>query len=159
MKHMTLAILRSNDGESELMLQFEAHATYATEPGFEASIRLQGQHWDGDHTHKLAVTIENLWLRAQDLLRLQETLADWLGRPMHQLDPTDLDGEFQLACLPGQSVALRFGARREVSAGRNPIVTVAFAAGALMGEFHFFTDQSCLELFRRDLSAALQSSG
>jgi hypothetical protein len=156
---MTLAILRSNDGESELALQFEARVAYATEPGLEASVRLRGQHWDGDHTHDLVVEIDTLWLRAQELSRLRETLADWLKRPMHRLDPDDLDGEFQLACLPGQCVTLRFGARPDVSHDRNPVVTVAFAAGALTGEFNFTTDQSCLELFRRDLSAALQSSG
>jgi hypothetical protein len=33
----------------------------------------------------------------------------------------------------------------------NPVVTIAFSVGALRGEFHFVTDQSCLTLFAQDL--------
>lgn len=69
-----LATLRSNDGASELALQFEARTTYATEARVEASVRLRGEHSDGDHTHPLDVSIETLCLRMRELRRLHETL-------------------------------------------------------------------------------------
>jgi hypothetical protein len=78
---------------------------------------------------------------------------------MERLDPADLDRAFDLARLPAQTLVIRFGPREDVIVGRYPIITVNFAAGGLAGEFHFVTDQSCLDLFARDLSSAIGDVG
>ena len=153
------AQLRSNDGASVLVLGLEERANYATEAGFESSIHIAGRHWDGDHTHQIDVSMPGIWLRKGDLLELRETLATWAVRPLHELTPAFLSGEFQLARLPGQSVLIRFGPRPDVDDRRNPIVTIALAAGSLAGAFHFSTDHSCLDAFRRHIDAALDEAG
>jgi hypothetical protein len=70
----------------------------------------------------------------------------------------ELSGDFRLARLPGQTVSVRFGSRPDTISHLNPVVTVTFSAGALHGEFHFVTDQSCLTLFAQDLSEELVGS-
>jgi len=152
------AQLRSNDGESALTLGLEEPSSYATDAGFESSVFIAGQHWDGDHTHPVELSIQGLWLREADLLELRETIRRWLARPLHELTPGSLIGDFQLARLPGQTVLIRFGARSDVDDKRNPIVTVAVAARAFSGEFHFPTDQSCLDAFRRQLDSRLDGA-
>jgi hypothetical protein len=156
---MMPAHLRSDDGESLLALGLEQRAEYATEPGFEGSVRFQGQHWDGDHHHSLQVSVNGLWLRFDGLRALCDFVATWLARPLHELTPEYLVGEFQLARLPGQSVIVRLGPRSEVEQTRNPIVTVVLAAGSLSGEYYFPSDQSCLGAFTRELTDALVGIG
>lgn len=153
------AQLRSNDGNSVLLLGLEEPSSYATDAGFESSIRIVGQHWDGDHTHPIELSIQSLWLRREDLVELHRAISGWLARPLRELTQAFLGGEFQLARLPGQTAIIRFGARPEVDDRRNPIVTAFLAAGALSGEFHFSTDQSCLDAFRRQLDSRLDGTG
>lgn len=69
-----------------------------------------------------------------------------------------LQGEFQLARLFGQSVRIRFGSRSDVIEGRHIVVTVAFAAGPLSGEYYFLSDQSCFQSFNHELNAALDGT-
>ena len=153
------AELRSNDGESAIALDLERRFTYATEPGFEGSMQIRGRHWDGDHSHGIEVAIAGMWLRAEDLREMRSVVARWLARPLSELKAELLHGEFQLARLPGQSVRIRFGSRPDVIEGGHVVVTVAFAAGPLSGEYHFLSDQSCLEPFSRELNAALDGTG
>ena len=67
----------------------------------------------------------------------------------------DLNGGFELARLPWQSIHIRFGPRSDTVSNLNPVVSITFSAGTLRGEFHFVTDQSCLGLFAQELSIAL----
>jgi hypothetical protein len=69
-----------------------------------------------------------------------------------------LNGAFELARLPGQSVHVRFGSRDDTTSDLDPVISVSFSSGALQGEFHFTTDQSCLALFVEELSAELVRS-
>jgi hypothetical protein len=153
------AELRSNDGESVLILGLEEPASYATDAGFESGIRIAGRHWDGDHTHQIEASVQGIWLRQGDLLELREAIRNWLVRPLHELTPASLSGEFQLARLPGQSALIRFGPRPDVDDRRNPVATVLLVAGAFSCEFHFPTDQSCLDAFRRQLNSRLEGAG
>jgi hypothetical protein len=153
------AQLSSNDGESALILGLEDPCSYATDAGFESSIGITGRHWDGDHTHQIELSVQGIWLRQDDLLALREALRMWLARPLHELTPESLSGEFQLARLPGQAALIRFGERPDVDDRRNPIVTVSLAAGGFSGEVHFPTDQSCLEAFHRQLGSRLEGAG
>jgi hypothetical protein len=74
---------------------------------------------------------------------------------MDKLLTCDLTGSFGLARLPGQQIELRFGPRPDVVTTPNPVVSVLFSAGSLKGEFHFITDQSCLNLFAQELQAVM----
>jgi hypothetical protein len=143
--------LASSDGEWELALTLLHAETYATEPGFQTSFHARGQHWDGDHYFPLEVSIQGLWRRPPQLRRLRDRLTDWLGLPLADLDPVKLDGVHILSGLPGQLLSVRFGKRDEIPSSLKPVVTVNFAAGAVSGEFHFETDQSCLGAFRSGL--------
>ena len=153
------AQLRSNDGESVLVPGLEARATYATDPGFESSIRISGRHSDGDHTHALEFSVAGIWLREDDFRDLRDVVATWLARPLRDLTPDSLNGEFQLARLPGQSVLIRFGSRSDVDDRRNAIVTISILAGQLSCEFHFPCDQSCLEASRREMDLSIDVAG
>jgi hypothetical protein len=151
--------LRSNDGESAIALDLKRRFTYATEPGFEGSMQICGRHWVGDHTDDINVSIAGIWLRAEDLRELRSVVAGWLARPLSELNAELLQGEFQLARMPGQSVRIRFGSRPDVIGGRHVVVTVAFVAGPLSGEYYFLSDQSCLQSFSDELNAALDVTG
>ena len=153
------AQLGSNDGESQLAFDLERGSTYATDLGFEGSVCLRGRHWDGDHTHGIELAIAGMWLRADDLREMRDVIARWLARPLHELKSEFLRCEFELARLPGQSVCIRFGPRPDVIEGRHLVVTVAFAAGPLSGEYHFVSDPSCLQIFSQELKAALEDAG
>ncbi len=158
-KQVMRAELRSNDGESAFALDLEGRSTYATEPGYEAFVQIRGRHWDGDHTHDIDVAIAGMWLRAEDLRELRNGIARWLARPLSELKAELLQGEFQLARLFNQSVRIRFGSRPDVIEGHHVVVTVTFAAGPFSGEYHFLSDQSCLQSFSHELTSALDGAG
>jgi hypothetical protein len=153
------ATLKSNDGEAEFRIEFGTPADYATDSGFESSIFLCGQHWDGEHTFPLRSSIEGLWLRSADILALREHILRWIGQPLDRLLVEDLNGDFQLGRLPGQSVRILFGPYGETKSHLNPTVTIRFSAGVLHGEFYFITDQSCLAIFAQQLSALTPLKG
>jgi hypothetical protein len=137
------------------VVELVAPAQYAHDLGFESSIHLRGQHWDGDHTFPFSTSIKGLWLRAVNLEALRDHIVRWTGQPMEQLRPEGLSADFELARLPGQSVRVRFGPRPDTISDLNPVVSITFSAGAMEGKFHFVTDQSCLALFAQELSGAL----
>ena len=148
--------LLSNDGDAQFVIEMGSPSEYACEMGFESSISVRGEHWDGDHTFPFSTSIQGLWLQAEKLNKLREHVSLWTALYLDRLIVDDLDGEFELACLPGQRVCVRFGSRRETIADdSHPVVSVAYSAGALQGEFHFVTDQSCLSLFCQDLLTEL----
>ena len=150
------ATLLSNNGDAQFVIEIGSPSEYACEVGFESSISIRGRHWDGDHSFPFLTSIQGLWLRSEELNKLRERVARWIALPLDRLVVDDLDGEFELACLPGQRVCVRFGSRRDTIADdSHPVVSVAYSAGALQGEFHFVTDQSCLSLFCRDLLTEL----
>ena len=146
------ATLPSNNGEEYFAIDFRAPAEYAHDPGFESSIHLRGRHWDGDHTFPFSTSVEGLWLRTADLTALREHVTRWLRQPLECLIAKDLNADFRLARLPGQSVRVCFGSRPDTVSELNPVVSISFSAGALQGEFHFVTDQSCLTLFAQELA-------
>jgi hypothetical protein len=152
------ATLQSKSGESRFVIELGLPAEYAHDPGFESSISFRGEHWDGDHTSPLSTLIEGLWLRTGDLVALLDHIAQWVSQPLDQLMANGLNGAFELARLPGQSVRVRFGSRDDTTSDLDPVITVSFSAGALQGEFYFTTDQSCLALFVEELSAELVRS-
>lgn len=152
------ATLNSNSGGAAITLAFGASSEYAHDPGFDASIDIRGQHWDGDHTFPIHSSVSGVWLRAQDVAELRDFISRWLAQPLEQLRTEGLDGEFQLARLPEQNVTLRFGSREDTISHLNPVVTAELAAGALRVEFHFVTDQSCLTIFSRELTALLSQA-
>jgi hypothetical protein len=93
------------------------------------------------------------------LEKLRGHIARWSILPLDRLVADDLDGEFELACLPYQKICIRFGSRRDTIADdSHPVVSVLYSAGAMQGEFHFVTDQSCLSLFCQELSVELERS-
>ena len=152
------ATLPSNNGEAQFVIEFGAAAKYACDSGFESSMTIRGQHWDGDHTFPFSTSIEGFWLRTADIVALRDHIARWIHQPLERLIADDLSGEFQLARLPGQSIHVRFGPRNDTISDRHPIFSISFSAGALKGEFHFVTDQSCLAIFVQELSAELVGS-
>jgi hypothetical protein len=152
------ATLPSNNGGAQLVVELGAPAEYAHAPGFEASVTLRGQHWDGDHTFPISTSVEGLWLRTADLVALRDHIAQWIRQPLDRLVTDDLTAEFQLARLPGQSILVRFGPRGDTISERHPVFSISFSAGPFHGEFHFVTDQSCLALFVEELSTELVSS-
>jgi hypothetical protein len=148
----------TNNGEAQFVIELGAPAEYAHDAGFESSIHLRGRHWDGDHTFPFSTSIDGLWLRAAHLTALREHVTRWLRQPLEGLVAGDLSADFQLARLPGQSVHVRFGPRPDTISNLNPVVSITFSAGALQGEFHFVTDQSCLRLFAQELSDEIVGS-
>lgn len=149
------AILRSNSGDSELMINFVEAVHYAQDAGFESLISIRSQHWDGDHTHPTITSVEGLWLRNDDLSEMRDHIVAWTNQPLDQLDPKRLDGIFEMARLPGQQLSIAFGARPDSISHFNPVVSVLLAAGAYRSKFHFVTDQSCLVKFASELSIHL----
>ena len=147
------ATLPSNSGEARLVIEFGARSEYGDERGFDSCVRLHGSHWNGDHTFPFSVSLEGLWLCAGELTSLRDHISQWLSQPLDHLVAEDLSAEFQLARMPGQSVHLRFGPRTDTISDRKPVVSITYSAGALHGEFHFVTDQSCLAVFAEELSA------
>ena len=109
-------------------------------------------------TFPFSTSISGLWLNAADLTALTDHISEWLRQPLDYLVAEELNADFEFALLPGQSVHVRFGPRPDTISDLNPVVTIAFSAGALQGEFHFVTDQSCLALFAQELSAELTRS-
>ncbi|WP_150107617.1 hypothetical protein [Pedosphaera parvula] len=152
------ATLKSNTGEAELVIEFITPAKYTCQPGFESSIRLNGIHWDGDHTHPFQTAINGLWLMAEDLMALRDYIVNYINQPLDRLNPEDLKGEFELARLPDQSLRFRFEPESGSSSKLNPEVFITMTAGRLRSEFHFVTDQSCLAIFAREMSAPLRGS-
>lgn len=149
---MTAALV-SNGGDAQFIFEFSSPADFDGEAGIESSLHLRGEHRDDDHPFPFSTSIEGLWLRTADLNALQEHISGWLCRPLDGLIAEDLNADFELAPLPGQSVRLRFCPRPDTVSGRLPVVTISFSAGELRGEFHFVTDQSCLGLFCAGLAA------
>jgi hypothetical protein len=152
------ATLPSNNGEAQFVVELGAPAEYAHDTGFESSIHIRGRHWDGDHTFPFSTSIEGLWLRAADVVALRDHIARWIGQPLERLIADELSADFQLARLPGQSIRARFGPRDDTISDRHPVFSISFSTGALHGEFHFVTDQSCLALFAEELSTELVGS-
>ncbi len=94
-----------------------------------------------------------MWVRKRDFVELRDRVEEWLRLPLQTLDPERLDGEFTFTRLPGQRLTLRFGARQDTVDERKPTVSVFAAAGSLVAEWHFVTDQSCLRLFAQELTS------
>lgn len=158
-KRIMSATLPSNSGDKRFVITLGAPAEYAHDPGFESSINLFGCHWDGDHTFPFSTCIEGLWLRSADLFELHNHIARWSALPLDRLVASNLDAEFELARLPGQQVRICFGQRSDtIPESHHPVFSLNFSAGTFCGEFHFGTDQSCLGLFTRELSAELSRS-
>jgi hypothetical protein len=154
-----LATLPSNDGEAQFVIELGAPVEYALETGYESAIHLRGRYWDGgEQTFPLSTSISGLWLSAPSLTSLRDHISQWLRQPLRHLIADDLSAGFELAQLYNQSVHVRFGRRDDTISDMKPVVTIAFLAGALQGEFHFVTDQSCLALFVEELSAEISSS-
>ncbi len=151
-----LATLRSNSGDEEVAFEFGPSEDYAHEAGALLAVHLRGEHYDGDHTHDFAVRVDGLWGRLADVISLRDHIAAWVSRPMADLDPRLLDREFRLCRLPGQELDLAFGTRSDVISGENPVLTISFAAGKLKGECYLVADQSCLDVFARELSACVE---
>ena len=151
-------MLPSNDGEAQFLIELGAPGKYAHDAGFESSIHLRGRHWDGDHTFPFSTSISGLWLRVTDLTALRDRITGWLRQPLECLVARNLIADFQLARLPGQSVSIRLGPRPDAMSDLNPVVSIAFSAGALQGGFHFVTDQSCLTIFAQELSEEMVGS-
>jgi hypothetical protein len=152
------AILRSNSGQSEVMVDLVQSTACAHDAGFESSVSIRAEHWDGDHSHPTAISIEGLWLRADGLRELLDHIASWTNRPLDQLISERLDGSFDLARLPSQRFSITFGTRPDTITQLNPVVSILLAAGALRSEFHFVTDQSCLAMFSTELGSQLRES-
>ena len=151
------ATLISNSGEARFVIELGTRSEYGDERGFDSCVHLYGSHWNGDNTFPFSVSIEGLWLRVAELTALREHIFRWVGQPLDQLVADDLSEDFELARMPRQRVRIRFGPRADTISGLNPIVSITYSAGALHGEFHFVTDQSCLAVFVEELSAAVNS--
>lgn len=151
------ATLSSNDGEARLTVACGAPSEYGIDLGFESSIHLTGRHWDGDHTFPFSILIEGLWLRLSSMEKLRAHIVRWTGFSLERLVSDELDGAFELASLPRQRLAIRFGPRPDSDYNvDHPTVTVSYSAGSLVGESHFVTDQSCLGIFAQEISAELK---
>src|SRR5688572_940961 len=134
-----VATLRSNNGDAHFVVELGAPVEYAHEAGYESAIHLRGRHWDGDQTFPFSTSISGLWLSAADVTGLRDHISQWLREPLDHLITDELNAAFELAHLPGHSVHVRFGPRPDTISGLNPVVTIAFSARALQGEFHFVT--------------------
>ena len=151
------ASLPSNNGEAKITLGFNGRSEYAHEPGFESTIRIEGRLWDGNHTHPIAFSVEGVWLSLDGLQKFRDHIIGWNSLPPNQMGQSLLNGDFELATLPGQKVCLSFGPRPDVISGMNPVVSILVNAGPFLGQYHFVTDQSCLGHFAHELSSAMNT--
>lgn len=150
-----LATLRSNRGDEEASFEFEPPGEHVDVVTTLLTMRFRGRNWDGDHDHDISVRVEGLWVRRADVASLRDHIDAWVRRPMTGLDPRLLDARFRLCRQAGQTLDLLFGARADVISDELPLLTVSFEAGRLAGGFHLVVDQSCLDIFARELSAWL----
>jgi hypothetical protein len=152
---MSQAVLPSNRGDDRLTLSFGSRFEWQGQRVIEAVLQLEGEHFDGDHDHDLRVMIEGLALAERSLASLSSALDTWLSLPLEQLHSGKLRSKHSLSLGARQRLDLTFGEREDTISGRQPVVTVDFAAGRLLGEHHFVTDQSCIRLFNEQLALIL----
>jgi hypothetical protein len=154
---MMRAVPRSNCGEEELVIELGEPIEYRAELVWAATIEIRAVLWDSffDEHYPITSSIAGFWLQAAELTRLVEHIRAWVERPLAELIADGLDGEFELARLPGQGLQLRFGARENTISGLNPVISISYRAGRLHGQFHFVTDQSCLGYFWQNLAHAM----
>lgn len=152
-----IATLRSNDGQSALILHLGSVPPCAPVIAWESSLRIEGRLWDGDHDFPFSVSIDGFGVCIASLTALHTHIGRWVNLPLEELIAEVLDGEFSLAGLSSQRLDLRFGARQDTISSRKPVLSIQYFAGALCGEFHFVTDPSCLAQFAQALSVYLQS--
>jgi hypothetical protein len=143
--------LASNAGTASLTIEPVRAKREAHVDGFDATLVLASSRWRDADQYPSSVRVENIWLASKELRALLDHTARWLALPLAELEPRRLDGAFDLAGLPGDQLLITFGEREDTVASKNPVVTIAFAAGSLRGEFHFVTDQSCLGQFAYSL--------
>lgn len=155
---MVEAVLNSNRGSDSLTLELGDRFDWQGEAGVEAVLRLDGQHFDGDHERELRLVVEGFCLRAKALSVLHREVREWLSLPLGQLAVSPLRGTHVLCLNPHQRLDLVFGERHDTIAERHPVVTIAYRAGKLEGEYHFVTDQSCLRLFAESLGRPLSEA-
>jgi hypothetical protein len=153
------AILKSISGEAEfgvvLDLPLDKLITdYAQEPSFLASVYLCGQH----QVYEFATFVRHIRLRFSEATALWEHLVCW-NNQIENLSVKDLSREFELGHMPGESVHICFGPSHDPYSERHPLVSISVSAGALHGEYHFVTDQSCFSLFVQDFSLLLHAVG
>lgn len=111
----------------------------------EFELRINGQHWDGDHEHAVRLTSESILLSCGRLRLLVDNIHIWL-----ELDSSlAFAGEYPLAVdTANAELTLIFADRSDtISSDDKPVVTATYRIGRLVGEFSFVTDQSCLKLF------------
>ena len=100
-----------------------------------------------------------MWLRSADVTALRDHISRWTGRPLDHLIVKDLNGDFELARKPGQTIYVRFGPRHGTISGLNPVVSSSlFARVHSTVSLPFVTDQSCLTLYAQELSTLLIES-
>ncbi|MEM6280498.1 MAG: hypothetical protein AAF733_13530 [Verrucomicrobiota bacterium] len=147
-----MSILRSNKGKSELEIELIPTFDYAHERGWEGKVRVSGSFWDGDHDRPVGSEMEGLWIHAETLRMMQKHLKSWISLPLSELGNAVLQGEFELARIPGQKFLLVFGEREDTINSGHPVVSIELQVGSShQVKAHFVTDQSCLRLFVEEL--------
>jgi hypothetical protein len=145
------AVLRSNRGESELVMRLVP----LTPTECACSLRLTGEHWDGDHHEPFTASVDGFILTNAALKALHRHVVSWLDGPLEELVSARLDASFELAGH-GHTLGFRFGPIDKVINQRGkPVVSLGFSIGTLSGSAHFVTDPSCLALFADTLGQAL----
>ncbi len=123
----------------------------------EASIRIEGEFWEGGHDQRLSLTVEGFFLKKSALNILRQRLKEWVELPLEAMTATPLRGQHKLAYDHRQAFDLFFGPRNDVIATRHQVISIDLCAGRLQAQYYFVTDQSCLRMFADDLSALLNA--
>jgi hypothetical protein len=151
---MREAVLSSNNGSHALRLALLNPAKWHDDAGFDAELRLDHAHWDGEHPHAGSTWVPGLWLNAGALRELREQILGYVDLPLAQLARAVFTGTFELAGQAGQSLRLHFGPRADLVHGPLPALGIDVCEGTFSAHLHFVTDQSCMRIFAEGLGVA-----
>ncbi len=114
----------------------------------EFELRINGQHWDGDHEHTIRLISESMLLSCDRLRLLVDNIQTWL----ESNSSLAFAGKYPLAVdTANVELDLIFADRTDtISSDEKPVLTATYRIGRLFGEFSFVTDQTCLKLFADD---------
>ena len=117
----------------------------------EFELRVEANHWDGDHENSVKLLSESIGLSHEQLETVANKVKNWVHTGQAAGQP--FSGEFELADdNANASLQLVFGDDEDIiSADDKPVVTVTFVASRFSVQFKFVTDQSCLGIFAQQV--------
>ncbi len=152
---MSKIALHSNCGDHRLEFLSMSELRVDGEPAYDVSIRVAGQHFDGEHSRSVSAMTDGLYVSQRELRRMVEELRGWLALSLAEMAAAPLAGTYSLSPTKDQRLDITFGEREDVIAASNHVVSFRIEVGRLRAQYFFVTDQSCVRAFQIALERRL----